>query len=96
MPSITVNGEKRLVEEGATLRALVGEMGFLDRPVVCEVNLAILSKKDWEGTVLREGDAVEIIGFVGGGCAHDGGGIETRRVLWYKFPYTPRAGLTQR
>ena len=68
MPLVSVNGEKRQVEEGTTLRALVGEMGFLDRPIVCEVNLAILSKKDWEGTILREGDQVEIIGFVGGGC----------------------------
>ena len=67
MPLITVNGEKRPVEEGVTLLSLVGEMGFLDRPVVCEVNMTILSKKDWDKTFLREGDAVEIIGFVGGG-----------------------------
>jgi len=68
VPTISVNGEKRQVEEETTLRTLVEEMGFLDRPVVCEVNLAILSRKDWEKTILREGDSVEIIGFVGGGC----------------------------
>ncbi|MCL4485033.1 MAG: sulfur carrier protein ThiS [Nitrospirae bacterium] len=67
MPSITVNGERKPIEEGTTLQALVGEMGFLDRAVVCEVNMTILSKKDWEKVLLREGDAVEIIGFVGGG-----------------------------
>ena len=72
MPSITVNGEKRPVEEGATLQSLVGEMGFLGRPVVCEVNMTILSKKDWDKTLLREGDAVEIIGFVGGGSLPGG------------------------
>ncbi len=75
MPSITVNGEKRPVEEGATLQSLVEEMGFLDRPVVCEVNMTILSKKDWDKTLLREGDAVEIIGFVGGGSLSGGGSM---------------------
>ena len=72
MPIISVNGEKRPIEEGLTLKSLVTQMGFLDKPVVCEVNLAILSKKDWEKTLLHEGDAVEIIGFVGGGAFFPG------------------------
>ena len=67
MPTISVNGEKRQVEEETTLRTLVEEMGFLDRPVVCEVNLSIVSRKDWAGTLLSPGDTVEVIGFVGGG-----------------------------
>ncbi len=68
MPFITVNGERRTIRERTTLRALVGEMGLLEKPVVCEVNLSIQSKKDWESIFLIEGDSVEIIGFVGGGC----------------------------
>ena len=64
---IVVNGEARNVREKTTLQELVGEMGFLEKPVVCEVNLSIISRKDWEGTILSAGDAVEVIGFVGGG-----------------------------
>ena len=64
---ILVNGESRTVGEGLTLQELVREMGFLEKPVVCEVNLAIISRKDWAGTVLSPGDTVEVIGFVGGG-----------------------------
>ena len=64
---IVVNGEARNVREKTTLQELVGEMGFLEKPVVCEVNLSIISRKDWEATILSAGDAVEVIGFVGGG-----------------------------
>ncbi len=64
---IVVNGEARNVRENTTLKELVGEMGFLEKPVVCEVNLSIISRKDWEATILSAGDAVEVIGFVGGG-----------------------------
>ena len=63
---IVVNGERRTVE-GLTLEGLVREMGFLEKPVVCEVNLSIISRKDWAGTLLSPGDTVEVIGFVGGG-----------------------------
>ena len=64
---IVVNGERRTVGEGMTLEGLVREMGFLEKPVVCEVNLSIVSRKDWAGTLLSPGDTVEVIGFVGGG-----------------------------
>jgi thiamine biosynthesis protein ThiS len=64
---IVVNGEARTLEEGTTLQELVREMGFLEKPVVCEVNLSIVSRKDWAETVLAPGDAIEVIGFVGGG-----------------------------
>ena len=64
---IVVNGERRTVGEGMTLEGLVREMGFLEKPVVCEVTLSIVSRKDWAGAVLSPGDIVEVIGFVGGG-----------------------------
>ncbi|MGC8529994.1 MAG: sulfur carrier protein ThiS [Leptospirillia bacterium] len=64
---IVVNGERRTVGEALTLQELVREMGFLEKPVVCEVNLSIVSRKDWAETVLSPEDTVEVIGFVGGG-----------------------------
>jgi len=68
VPLIEVNGESRTVGEGETLEALVANMGFSGKPVVCEVNLTIVSRSDWNRTVLSGGDRVEIIGFVGGGA----------------------------
>ena len=35
--------------------------------VVVELNRDILSRDAYEGTLLKEGDAVEIVHFVGGG-----------------------------
>ncbi len=46
---------------------LLSDLKSLDRLVVVELNLSILQKEDWEHTVLKEGDRIEIIGFVGGG-----------------------------
>jgi thiamine biosynthesis protein ThiS len=42
-------------------------MGLSGKPVVCEVNLTIVPRMDWDRMVLYEGDRIEIIGFVGGG-----------------------------
>ncbi|MGC8500687.1 MAG: sulfur carrier protein ThiS [Leptospirillia bacterium] len=67
MVDVTVNGERRSLQEGTTLNLLVGELGLEEKPVVCEVNISIVSRKDWGTTVLSPGDVVEIIGFVGGG-----------------------------
>ncbi|MHB8369580.1 MAG: sulfur carrier protein ThiS [Leptospirales bacterium] len=67
MIEVTVNGERRSVAEGTTLKLLLEEIGLAERPVVCELNLSIVSRSDWGTMALSPGDRVEIIGFVGGG-----------------------------
>ena len=64
---IVVNGERRTVRDGATVRSLLEELSLPESRVAVERNLAIVWKADFAGTVLGDGDRVEIVTFVGGG-----------------------------
>ncbi len=63
---VKVNGEDRDVTEGITLRALVGEFKLTPEKVAIELNRR-LARADKYDTVLKAGDEVEIVTFVGGG-----------------------------
>jgi len=62
-----VNDEPRTVPGGATIAELVALLGLGPRRIAVEVNSAVVPRADYGATVLRDGDAVEIIHFVGGG-----------------------------
>ena len=70
-PSITVrlNGEKRLFAGDLTLIDLLNQLSIPKEKIVIELNLEILSKDRLEKTVLKDGDEVEIVHFVGGGSS---------------------------
>lgn len=65
--TIQINGQKQWVEEGATVTRLLMDLGIYEERVAVELNLKIVEKQDYGRTLLREGDKVEIIRFVGGG-----------------------------
>lgn len=65
--AITVNGEQRTANPGCTVTELLHEMGLDHGRVAIERNLAILSRPDWQKTVIQAGDCYEIVQFVGGG-----------------------------
>lgn len=70
MPSsiaITVNGETRAVNSGASLMDLLRELGLESGRVAIERNRKILPRSQWLETVLADGDQFEIVQFVGGG-----------------------------
>ncbi len=62
-----MNGETRTVREGATVLSLLADLSLPETRVAVERNLAIVRKSDFGGTVLGEGDRIEIVTFVGGG-----------------------------
>lgn len=63
---LTVNGEA-LETGAATVEALFEELGITPGRVAVEVNRAVVSKGQYASFTLSEGDAVEIVNFVGGG-----------------------------
>jgi thiamine biosynthesis protein ThiS len=66
--TLTVNGEKRHVSGGSTLADLLRALGLDPRMVVVEHNRTILRDRSWYSMLaLRDGDALEIVHFVGGG-----------------------------
>ncbi len=64
---LKVNGQEYATEQG-TLLLLLKEMGITPERVAVEVNMAIIKRKDFEHFGLKDGDSVEIVNFVGGGC----------------------------
>lgn len=64
---IQVNGEPQQVAANATVVALVAHLELAQERLAIELNLDILPRARWQETVLREGDKLEIVHFVGGG-----------------------------
>ena len=67
MLTIVVNGEQRAATPGSTVTDLLREMSLDPGRVAVERNLEILSRRDWQKTILQAGDRYEIVQFVGGG-----------------------------
>jgi sulfur carrier protein len=64
---LTINGEKRDVPDGLTVRGLVEHLGLIEGPVAVEKNRAVVPRALHPTTPLVTGDVVEIVHFVGGG-----------------------------
>jgi thiamine biosynthesis protein ThiS len=64
---ITVNGNARRADSGATVASLLTELGIAPERVAVERNLDIVARERFPDTPLTEGDRIEIIQFVGGG-----------------------------
>lgn len=63
---LTLNGEV-YETSAATVRELLDELKIPQGRVAVEVNLAIVRRAEFDLHRLAEGDAVEIVNFVGGG-----------------------------
>ncbi|WP_450104021.1 sulfur carrier protein ThiS [Sediminicoccus rosea] len=64
---LTVNGEARSVPAGLTVADLLAEIGLAARKVAVERNLEIVPRSQYATTALADGDAIEIVHFIGGG-----------------------------
>jgi sulfur carrier protein len=64
---IIVNGQPRPIREGATVAALLVELGLDPRQLAVERNLELVPRTEHAATKLAPGDRVEIVTLVGGG-----------------------------
>ena len=69
---IQVNGEPRGWRTGGTVADLLSDLAITTERVAVELNLEILDRKDFGQRSLRDGDRIEILGFIGGGCGPKG------------------------
>lgn len=67
--TITVSGNKKEVKDGLTLPELI-EQEKVESPqyVTVSVNEEFIQKEDEEKLILKDGDSVEFLYFMGGGC----------------------------
>jgi len=64
---VQVNGEFRELPDELTLDALVRQLALAPERLAIELNREVVRRVRWSETMLREGDQVEIVHFVGGG-----------------------------
>ncbi|WP_432823885.1 sulfur carrier protein ThiS [Trichloromonas sp.] len=64
---ITVNGKPKQLDAPITVSALLEALQLDGNRVAIELNRNVLLKEQFAATSLQDGDAMEIVQFVGGG-----------------------------
>lgn len=65
---LKINGKSVPEVAGQTLGAYLESAGLPHDSIAVEWNEEILPKEKYDTTVLQDGDVVEIVTFMGGGC----------------------------
>jgi thiamine biosynthesis protein ThiS len=65
--NVTVNGEKRSLDAGATVASLLAELDLKPEATVVQRNDDVLERTRYGEVELRDGDVLELVRFVGGG-----------------------------
>jgi len=64
---LIVNGDSMDIKEGCTVTGLLALLQIGRDRVAVEANLDIVPKASYDSRILQDGDAIEIVHFVGGG-----------------------------
>jgi thiamine biosynthesis protein ThiS len=65
--TITLNGDKHELAAPVSVSQLLERLDIDARRVAVELNLAVVKKAAYDSSVIKDGDEVEIVNFVGGG-----------------------------
>ncbi|HXU07587.1 MAG TPA: sulfur carrier protein ThiS [Blastocatellia bacterium] len=65
---IIVNGNETDLAGGSRVTDLIAKLGLSPERLAVEINRKVIRRASWDSTTLSEGDRVEIVHFVGGGC----------------------------
>lgn len=64
---IKINGKTKIVEDNQTVADIINKLKLNVDRIVVEYNGEVLDKKNYDSIVLKDGDVLELIQFVGGG-----------------------------
>ena len=64
---LMINGNETELSDNLSVSGLLKNLEIEPARVAVEVNLNIIKKNDFQNCVLKDGDKVEIVNFVGGG-----------------------------
>jgi len=65
---ITLNGDPYELEQPVSVQELLERLNIDPRRVAVEHNMVIVKRHAFAATLVGDGDQVEIVNFVGGGC----------------------------
>ena len=63
---IRINGQEKVLTQPQNLQSLIKEYSKNTR-VIAEINGDIVKNETWEQTLIKDGDTIELVAFVGGG-----------------------------
>ncbi|MBI3802341.1 MAG: sulfur carrier protein ThiS [Nitrospirae bacterium] len=64
---VTVNGVRQEIPAETNILELLAQLNVQPERVAVEINLQVIHRQQYNRVPLKEGDQIEIIGFVGGG-----------------------------
>jgi len=64
---VVINGQPKILNQGATVATLSAELGLAGKPVAVERNREVVPRALHASTPLVAGDRLEVVTFVGGG-----------------------------
>ena len=67
MMKIAINGEIREFRVGVTLAEVIQQLGLEGKVMAAAKNMQIVKQDKWDDTILKDGDKIELLDFVGGG-----------------------------
>ncbi len=65
--TIKLNGDPHEIPQPLSVSALLATLAIDARRVAVEHNLAVVKKAEYDTSIVKDGDEVEIVNFVGGG-----------------------------
>ena len=64
---IIFNGKEKEFEGEVTVEDFISQQNYKKEQVAVELNEKIIPKADYSETVIKDGDVIEILSFMGGG-----------------------------
>jgi thiamine biosynthesis protein ThiS len=64
---VFINGDARDLSGTPSLAELITQLDLPVARIAVELNREVVRRADWSSTILKEGDRIEIVHFVGGG-----------------------------
>ena len=64
---VFINGESKELSGTPSLAELITQLDLPVARIAIELNRAVVRRSEWSGTILHDGDRIEIVHFVGGG-----------------------------
>jgi thiamine biosynthesis protein ThiS len=64
---VKINGQKKEFPDGQCLNGIIRHFTPNGKRVIAELNGTIIKSTQWADTLIKEGDMIELVNFVGGG-----------------------------
>ena len=65
--NIIINGEEKKFIENISLMGVLEELSLVGKVMAAAVNMEIVKQDAWDKHLLKDGDKLELLDFVGGG-----------------------------